>query len=195
MEPDQSGLAPDEKLKLYGAGSDSGTFDYFTEAIVGKAKASRGDYTASEDDNTLVMGISTDKFALGYLPLSYYVENKSKLKALAVIGGSHSPMKNVGVLPSKETVENGTYYPLSRPIFIYVSEASMKRPEVKAFAEFYLKEANAMVPQVKYVSLPAKAYELGLQHLTKSKIGTVFGGHSEVGFRIEDLMAREGKIE
>ncbi len=186
---------PQENLKLYGAGSDSGTFDYFTEAIVGKAKASRGDYTASEDDNTLVMGVSTDKYALGYVPLAYYAENKTKLKALAIIGGDKSPMKNVAMLPSKDTVENGTYFPLSRPVFIYVNEASLKRPEVRAFVEFYLKKASKLVPEVKYVALPEKAYELGLEHLKNAKLGTVFGGHSEVGFRIEELMKREGKVE
>lgn len=186
---------PQENLKLYGAGSDSGTFDYFTEAIVGKAKASRGDYTASEDDNTLVMGVSTDKFALGYIPLAYYAENKAKLKALAIIGGDKSPKKGEGVLPSKETVENGTYFPLSRPVFIYVNKASLARPEVRSFVEFYLKKSSQLVPEVKYVALPAKAYEIGLEHLKNSKLGTVFGGHSEVGFRIEELMKREGKLE
>ncbi|MBL7671038.1 MAG: PstS family phosphate ABC transporter substrate-binding protein [Bdellovibrionaceae bacterium] len=186
---------PQENLKLYGAGSDSGTFDYFTEAIVGKAKASRGDYTASEDDNTLVMGVSTDKFSLGYIPLAYYAENKAKLKAIAIIGGEKSPKKNEGVLPSKETVENGTYFPLSRPVFIYVNEASLARPEVRSFVEFYLKKSSQLVPEVKYVALPAKAYEIGLEHLKKAKLGTVFGGHSEVGFRIEELMKREGRVE
>lgn len=186
---------PNETLKLYGAGSDSGTFDYFTEAIVGKAKASRGDYTASEDDNTLVMGVSNDKFALGYIPLAYYEENKTKLKAVAILGGEKAPNKTQAILPSKETVENGTYFPLSRPIFIYVNEASLQRTEVKEFVEFYLQKANALVPEAKYVALPGKAYEIGLNHLKKAKLGTVFGGHSEVGFRIEELMKREGKME
>ncbi len=185
---------PDLPIKLYGAGSDSGTFDYFTEAIVGKAKASRGDYTASEDDNTLVTGIANDKSALGYLPLSYYEENKAKLKVLGIIGGEKSPKKSVAVLPSKGTVESGDYYPLSRPIFIYVNEASSKRSEVMSFAQYYLKNASKLVPEVKYIALPAKAYEMGMEHLSKGKLGTMFGGHSEVGLKIEDLLKREGKL-
>lgn len=185
---------PDLPLKLYGAGSDSGTFDYFTEAIVGKAKSSRGDYTASEDDNSLVNGVSKDKTALGYLPLAYAEENKTKLKVIPVVGGAKSPLKNKAVMPSKETVENGNYYPLSRPVFIYINEAASKRAEVMEFAKFYMKNGAAMVPQVKYVALPAKAYEVGAEHLSKGKLGTVFGGHSEVGLKVEDLMKKEGKL-
>ncbi len=182
---------PKEKLKLYGAGSDSGTFDYFTEAIVGKAKASRGDYSASENDNTLVTGIASDKFALGYLPLAYYEENKSKLKALGIF----NPNTKSAVLPSKAAVENSTYAPLSRPIFIYVNEASYKKAEIKEFVEFYLSNAEKMVPQVKYVALPAKIYTMGKTHLQKNKLGTVFGGHSDIGMKIEDLMKKESKLE
>lgn len=185
---------PKENIKLYGAGSDSGTFDYFTEAIVGKAKSSRGDYTASEDDNTLVTGVSNDKFALGYIPLAYYEENKGKLKILGIVGGEKAPKKNEAVLPSRESVETGTYFPLSRPIFIYVNESSIKKTEVKDFVNFYLDKAAAIVPQVKYVALPAKAYELGKQHVKANKLGTVFGGHSEVGLKIEQLMKREGSL-
>jgi len=184
---------PNEKLKLFGAGSDSGTFDYFTEAIVGKAKSSRGDYTASEDDNTLVTGVSNDKYALGYIPLAYYEENKTKLKAVALIGGDKAPAKGKAVLPSKETVENGTYFPLSRPIFIYVNEASLKKTEVQDFVKFYIQNSERLVPQVKYVALPKKAYEIGLEHLSKKKLGTVFAGHSDIGVRIEDLMKKESK--
>lgn len=181
---------PDQPLKLYGAGSDSGTFDYFTEAIVGKSKSSRGDYTASEDDNTLVQGVSGDKSALGYIPLAYYEENKSKLKLIAVDGGPKSPSKKP-VLPSKETVESGTYFPLSRPIFIYVSEAAYKKTEVADFVHFYLKDAAALVPQVKYIALPASAYESAREVLKKGKVGTMFGGHSEIGLKIEELMKKE----
>lgn len=181
---------PDEPIKLYGAGSDSGTFDYFTEAIVGKAKSSRGDYTASEDDNTLVTGVANDKLALGYIPLAYYAENKTKLKALGLIAS----VGKAAVLPSKQTVEDGTYQPLARPIFIYVSEKSLTRTEVKEFVQFYLKSAATIVPSVKYVALPAKAYTLGEQALKKNKMGTVFGGHSEVGIKINDLLKREGTL-
>lgn len=185
---------PAENIKLYGAGSDSGTFDYFTEAIVGKAKSSRGDYTASEDDNTLVTGVANDKFALGYVPLAYYEENKAKLKVLGIIGGDKAPKKGQAVLPSRQTVETGEYFPLSRPIFIYASEAAMKRPEVSEFVKFYIANSAKIVPAVKYVALPAKAYEMGQEHIKKNKLGTVFGGHSEVGLKIEDLLKREGTL-
>lgn len=183
---------PKEPLNLYGAGSDSGTFDYFTEAVMGKAKASRGDYTASEDDNTLVQGVSNDKNAIGYLPMAYYMENQGKLKALAIDGGPKAPSKKP-VKPSVETVENGTYYPLSRPIFIYVSESALKRPEVKKFTEFYLKQGPELVKAARYVPLPAKAYEMAQARVEKGTIGTVFGGHSEVGLKIEELLKKEAK--
>lgn len=185
---------PEQNLKLFGAGSDSGTFDYFTEAVVGKSKASRGDYTASEDDNTLIQGVASDKYAMGYVPLSYAEENKSKLRIIGVIGGDKSPQKNQAVLPSTKTVEEGTYFPLSRPVFIYVSEASAKKAEVMEFAKFYLKNAKTLVAEVKYVALPAKVYQLGEEHLSKSKVGTKFGGHSEIGLKIEDLMKKEGTL-
>ena len=179
---------PDLPLKLFGAGSDSGTFDYFTEAVVGKAKASRGDYTASEDDNTLVQGIANDKHALGYIPFAYYEPNKKRLKALAVDGGHGA------VLPSRETVENGAYQPLSRPMFIYVSAKSAAKPEVKRFVEFYVMQAPTLVPQVKYVPLPREAYELALTHFKNGKLGTAFQGSSTIGLKIEDLLRREAKL-
>jgi phosphate transport system substrate-binding protein len=179
---------PDLPLKLYGPGSDSGTFDYFTEAVVGKAKSSRGDFTASEDDNVLVQGISSDKGSIGYFGFSYYIENQKKLKAVAIDSGKG------GVLPTPETVDNGTYQPLSRPIFIYVSEKSMAKPEVKEFVEFYMKDAAKLVKEVKYIPLPAKVYSGNLEHVAKKKIGTVFGGESDVGIKIEDLMKREAKL-
>jgi phosphate transport system substrate-binding protein len=181
---------PDADLKLFGAGSDSGTFDYFTEAVVGKAKSSRGDYTASEDDNIIVKGIAGDKNAIGYLPMSYYMENKKTLKALAIIGGEKAPVKT-GVLPSKETVENSTYFPLSRPLFLYVSVKAVSRPEVKEFVNYYLDNAATIVPSVKYVALPAKAYKMASEHFAKGKIGTVFATGSHIGVKIEDLMKKE----
>lgn len=181
---------PDEEIKLFGAGSDSGTFDYFTEAIMGKAKSSRGDYTASEDDNTLVKGIGGDRNAIGYLPMSYYAENKKTLKALAIIGGPKAP-KKTGVLPSKESVEDGTYYPLARPLLLYVSVKSAKRPEVTEFINFYLKNAQAIAPEVKYVALPAQAYTLAQDHFAKGKTGTVFADGHNVGIKIEELLKKE----
>lgn len=174
---------PDIPLKLYGAGSDSGTFDYFTEAVVGKAKASRGDYTASEDDNTLIQGIYSDHNALGYIPFAYFESNKNRVKALAVDG----------ILPSAQTVENGTYFPFSRPIFIYVSAKATIRPEVKEFTVFYLTHAGTLARQVQYVPLPKEAYLLAKKNFEAGKLGTAFGGEPEVGLKIEDLLQREAK--
>lgn len=179
---------PDQALKLYGPGADSGTFDYFTEAVVQKAKASRGDFTASEDDNVLVQGVSRDKGGLGYFGFAYYIENQKKLKAVAIDGGKGP------VLPSPETVENGTYQPLSRPIFVYVSEKSLEKPEVREYVEYYMKNAAKLVKEVKYVPLPAKAYTMNLEHIAKKKVGTVFGGEADVGANIDDLMKREAKL-
>lgn len=185
---------PARDLKLYGAGADSGTFDYFTEAVTGKAKASRGDYTASEDDNTLVLGVANDQGALGFLPLSYYEANKAKLKLLGVVGGPKSPKKTAAVLPNKQTVTDGTYFPLSRPIFIYVNEASYKKPEVKEFVEFFLTQGPALVEQVNYIALPAKAYSTAKEHLTKNKLGTAFGGHPDVGLTIDQILKKEASL-
>ena len=179
---------PNAPLKLFGPGADSGTFDYFTEAIVGKAKSSRGDFTASEDDNVLVQGVANDRNALGYFGFAYYVENQKKLKGVPIDGGKGP------VAPSAKTVEDGTYQPLSRPIFIYVSKKAMDKPEVKEFVEFYLKNAPTLVKQVKYVALPQSAYTINAEHLQKGKIGTVFGGEAQVGVKIEDLMKREAKF-
>jgi len=179
---------PDQPLKLFGAGSDSGTFDYFTEAVVGKAKSSRGDFTASEDDNTLVQGIAKDKQALGYLPFAYYEPNKKRLKAVAIDGG-HGP-----VSPSRETVENGSYQPLSRPLFIYVSVKSAARPDVKKFVEFYLAQVPVLAPQVKYVPLPPQAYALAGEHFKNGRQGTAFQGGSTIGMKIEELLRREPKL-
>jgi phosphate transport system substrate-binding protein len=185
---------PEQDLKLYGAGADSGTFDYFTEAVTGKAKASRGDYTASEDDNTLVLGVANDQGALGFMPLSYYEANKGKLKLLALVGGPKSPKKDKAVTPNKATVIDGSYYPLSRPIFIYVSEASYKKAEVKEFVDFYLKNAAKLVSEVNYIPLPAKAYTTGADHLKKNKLGTAFGGHPDVGLTIEQILKKEASL-
>ncbi|NJM71555.1 MAG: PstS family phosphate ABC transporter substrate-binding protein [Scytonema sp. RU_4_4] len=179
---------PNAPLKLYGAGPDSGTFDYFTEAINGKSKASRTDYTPSEDDNVLVQGVSRDKNALGYFGYAYYVANQKRLKAVGIDNG-----KEQAVLPSIQTVENGTYQPLSRPIFIYVSAKSAQRPEVKEFVNYYLTNGAKFVKEVNYVPLPAKAYQIATQHFQKPKLGTVFGGEEAVGLKIEQLLQRDAK--
>lgn len=180
---------PDAPLKLFGAGADSGTFDYFTEAIVGKAKSSRGDFTASEDDNVLVQGVSRDVNALGFFGYAYYVENSKKLKAVAIVEKEGKP----AVLPSIEAVMKGTYQPLARPIFIYVSDKSYDRPEVKEFIEFYLNSAPALVREVKFVPLGDRDYKLAADNFKKRKLGTGFGGVAEVGVLIEELLKREGK--
>lgn len=143
---------PNEKINLYGADAASGTYDYFTEAIMGESGKSRGDYTNSSDDNVLVQGISTDKYALGYFGLAYYEENIDKLKLLGVDGG------NGVVIPSFESVSNHSYTPLSRPIFIYVSKSAAARPEVRTFVEFYLEKAAGISKDVGYVALPAEKY-------------------------------------
>jgi phosphate transport system substrate-binding protein len=181
---------PDAPLALFGAGADSGTFDYFTEAVNGKAKASRGDFTASEDDNVLVQGVARNKNALGFFGMAYYTENKDKLKAVPIKMNDKSP----AVSPSVETVNNGKYQPLSRPIFIYVSDKALKKPEVREFVEFYLKNGGNLSKEVGYVDLPAKAYELALANFKKNKLGTGFGGEAEVGVHVEDLLKREAKL-
>ena len=181
---------PDQPVKLFGAGSDSGTFDYFTEAIVGKAKSSRGDYTASEDDNVLVQGVAQDVNAIGYFGFAYYAENVSRLKSVPIIEKAGKS----AVAPSMETVLNGTYQPLARPIFIYVNEKSYQNPAVKEFVEFYMRHGSKLSREVKYVPLPDRAYTLNMEHLKKGQIGTKFGGIAEVGVTIEDLMKREAKF-
>ena len=181
---------PDQSLTLFGPGSDSGTFDYFTEAVVGKAKSSRGDYTASEDDNVLVKGVTMGKGALGYFGYAYYVENSKKLKAVPVVAAAGKP----AVAPSPETVKNGSYQPLSRPVFIYVSAKSLDKPEVREFVDFYLSQAPTLVPAVKYVALPEKAYQLAKEHVAKKKLGSAFGGEPDVGVSVEELLQREGKL-
>jgi phosphate transport system substrate-binding protein len=178
---------PDQPLMLFGPGSDSGTFDYFTEAIVGKAKASRGDYTASEDDNVLVQGVETNKNALGYFGYAYYAANAERMKALAIVPKPGAK----GVLPSPEAVKSGAYQPLSRPLFIYVSAKAAGRPEVTRFVEYFLTEGPALIEEVKYMPLPASAYETALARFREKKLGTVFGGKPEVGIPVEELLRRE----
>jgi phosphate transport system substrate-binding protein len=179
---------PNEPIVLFGAGADSGTFDYFTEAIVGRAKSSRGDFTASEDDNVLVKGVESNKNALGYFGFAYYAPHKDKLNAVNVDSGKGA------VGPSVEAVIDGTYNPLSRPLFIYVKESSAGRAEVRELVEFMLTQGADLVKEVGYVPLPKAAYEKTLAKFRAKKLGTVFGGVPEVGVKIDDLVAREGKM-
>lgn len=179
---------PDKNIKLFGAGTDSGTFDYFTEAITGKSKSSRGDFTASEDDNVLVQGIGGDIYALGFFGLAYYEENTDKLKLVAIDGGKGA------VIPSEKTVKDGSYQPLSRPIFIYVSVKAGERPEVKEFIEFYMGKAAKLVKDVKYIALPDAIYKKDLERFSKKEAGSVFGGDAKVGATIEDLFKEKPKM-
>jgi phosphate transport system substrate-binding protein len=173
---------PDAEIKLFGPGSDSGTFDYFTEVVCGKAKQSRGDFTASEDDNTLVQGIAGDKHALGYLPFAYFEPNASKMKALKIKKGDEGPIE-----PSPATVKDGSY-PLSRPLFLYFSTKSLERPEVQKFAEFYLDSVTALATEVKYVPFEASVYDLVKERLAKKKTGSMFGGGAETHQKLEEAL-------
>ncbi|RMF10221.1 MAG: PstS family phosphate ABC transporter substrate-binding protein [Candidatus Neomarinimicrobiota bacterium] len=173
---------PDEPLHLFGPGTDSGTFDYFTEAINGKSQACRGDFSKSEDDNVLVQGIAGDKYALGFFGFAYYQENTDKLKVVPIDGG------NGPVAPSVQTINNGSYQPLSRPIFIYVNPASAQRKEVAAFVNFYLDHAPQLVNEVGYVALPEAAYEHDRTRFAARKTGSLFSGKETIGLKIEDIL-------
>jgi phosphate transport system substrate-binding protein len=182
---------PDEEIRLFGAGVDSGTYDYFTTAVVGTEHSSRGDITSSEDDNVLVQGVAMDRLALGFFGYAYYAENQAKLKLVAIDDekddNGRGPIK-----PSPEAVIDGTYSPLSRPIFVYVSKAAAARPEVDAFMHFYLANASKLVSEVGYIALPERAYTLATQRLDKRVVGSVFGGlGSRVGVSVEALLAAE----
>lgn len=154
---------PNEEIKLFGPGTDSGTFDYFTEVIVGETKASRSDYTASEDDNMLVTGVKSDKYALGYFGYAYYAENKESLKLLSVDNGDGNCVQ-----PSLETVRENSYSPLSRPLFIYVNKASLARPEVAAFVTYYLASAAKLSAEVGYVPVSDDVAAENERKLTES---------------------------
>ena len=179
---------PDRPLSLYGPGSASGTFDYFTAAIMGEEGASRSQFTASEDDNVLIQGIAGDPGALGFTGMAYYYNNQDNLKLLGVDDGD--PANGEGCVQARpETVRAGTYQPLSRPMFIYVSENSAQDEAVQAFVEFYLQNAGDLAPQVEYVGLSERAYELALQRFQNRQYGSMFEhGEPMTGMRIEDLL-------
>lgn len=179
---------PDAPLMLFGPGADSGTFDYFTEAVMGEAKSSRGDYTASEDDNVLVQGVEHNKNALGYFGYAYYVSHKERMRAVGIQGGGET------VLPDLATVLDGSYQPLSRPLFVYVAEDAAQRPEIRDFIRFYLTEGPDLAAQVGFVPLPDRASEAALEYFENNRVGTIFGGVPEVGVTIDELLQREAVL-
>lgn len=180
---------PNLEMQLFGPGSASGTFEYFTEAVNGTARSSRTDYTPSEDDNVLVQGVANNPGGMAYFGLAYYHENQNRLRALAVDGG------NGPVLPSVETVENGSYQPLSRPIFIYVNAAALRRPQVQQFVQYYINNAARLSAQVGYIPLPASAYQTYLQRAQRRQQGTAFGGRALIGASISEVLARPLVLE
>jgi phosphate transport system substrate-binding protein len=170
---------PATALQLFGPGTASGTFDYFTEAVNGDGGSSRTDYTPSEDDNVIVQGVAGNPGAMGYFGYAYYEANRTRVKALSVNG----------VAPSPETIASGDY-PLSRPMFIYVNAEALRRPQVRRFVNYFVQNAATLAPQVGYVALPAEAYTALSERVANSQTGTAFGGHNEVGLSITDLMNR-----
>ncbi|OHB64741.1 MAG: protein sphX [Planctomycetes bacterium RBG_13_62_9] len=184
---------PDEEIHLFGPGVDSGTYDYFTLATVGKEGSSRGDFTASEDDNVLVQGIATDRLALGFFGLAYYEENRDRLKLVPVDDENDDNGKGP-IAPSLTTVMDGTYQPLSRPIFIYISTKSLDRPEIADFVRFYLAHAAELVKEVGYIPLSNEAYRLAQTRVDQRLTGSVFAGEgSQIGVTIEGLLQQEAR--
>ena len=181
---------PNRDIRLFGAGVDSGTYDYFTEATVGKEGASRGDFTSSEDDNVIVQGVASDELALGFLPLAYVESNRERLKMVPVEDGK--PDNGAGpITASAETVRNGTYQPLSRPLFVYVSRKAADRPEVQKFVEMFFARTD-LIQEVGYIELTPQIYDLARKHFADRRTGTAFGeGGSQVGMTLEALLARE----
>ena len=181
---------PDEAFKLYASGPGSGTFDYFTQAIVGRVNSSRDDFISSKDDDkVLIQGVASDKNALGFIGFAFYIKNKERVKAVAVDNDTGE-----GIIPSVETVEDGTYQPLSRPIFIYVNMKAAEKPEVKEFVTFYINNASALVRGVQYFPLPPRAYRANMEFFKTKRVGTVFDGFLPVGLTIDDLLKREARI-
>ncbi|MGE0045414.1 MAG: PstS family phosphate ABC transporter substrate-binding protein, partial [Hyphomonadaceae bacterium] len=175
---------PNLRLQLFGAGTASGTFDFFTEAVMGEAGASRTDYTPTEDDNVTVQGVANNPGGVGYFGIAYYQQNRERLRALAIDNGQGP------VAPSPESVANGTYQPLSRPLFIYVNAEALRRPGVQQFVRYYLEHAAELAPRVGYVALPAAAYETYATRMRERQAGTAFGGRQDIGASIEEVLAR-----
>jgi phosphate transport system substrate-binding protein len=188
---------PDAPLRLFGPGVDSGTYDYFTEAVVGKQHSSRGDFTSSEDDNVLVQGVAGDVNALGYFGMAYFQENADKLKAVPVDDGKDENGKGPQVA-TLENVMKGIYQPLARPLFVYVNKKAADRGEVKQFVSFYLQNVPELSKQVGYIPLSSSVYSLAGARFEKRVAGSVFaasttkdGKGSPVGMTIEELLKKE----
>jgi phosphate transport system substrate-binding protein len=175
---------PNLPMQLYGPGSASGTFEYFTEAVNGTARASRTDYTPSEDDNVIVNGVANNPGGVGYFGLAYYEENRSRLRALSIDNG------NGPVEASVANVANGTYAPLSRPLFIYINVGALRRPQVMQFAQYFVNNAASLSERVGYIALPANAYPTYLQRVQRRQAGTAFGGRAAIGATIDEVIAR-----
>jgi phosphate transport system substrate-binding protein len=177
---------PDREIHLFGAGVESGTYDYFTEAIVGKSHSSRGDFTASEDDNVLVQGISTDELALGFFGLAYYEENADKLKLIPIAMDEDAD----AIKPTMESVRDGSYLPLSRPLFLYIKKESTNREEIKSFVDYLLNDAQETIKEVGYIPLEDDTYDLVRKRYDNQTTGTIFSEGHNVGIKLNDLMTR-----
>jgi phosphate transport system substrate-binding protein len=175
---------PNLALQLFGPGSASGTFEYFTEAVVGTARSSRTDYTPSEDDNVIVQGVASNPGGMGYFGMAYFEENASRLHALSIDNGQGP------VDPTVANVAAGRYAPLSRPLFIYVNAGALRRPQVMQFAQFYVANAARISQQVGYVPLPASAYQAIGPRVQQRQVGTAFGGRAVIGSTIEEVLRR-----
>ncbi len=175
---------PDQPLTLFGPGGESGTYDYFVDAVIGDAGDLRVDYTASEDDSVILEGVAGNPNGLGFLGHSYYERNRDRLKALAVNSGAGA------MAPTAENISSGAYSPLSRPVFIYINAASLGRPEVMQFAEFYVNSAERVAGEVGYVALPSSAYPVYLERVQNLRVGTAFSGRAATGYTIEQVIAQ-----
>lgn len=174
---------PDADLHLFGPGVDSGTYDYFTQAVVGKEHSSRGDFTSSENDNVLVQGVASDRLALGFFGYAYYAEHRDTLRLVAIYEGDGEAVR-----PSPETIASGRYRPLSRPVFVYVAAAALERAEVAAFMDFYVNEGGPLVGEVGYIPLPPSSYALVRDRLAARTTGSVFADGERVGVSVAELL-------
>jgi phosphate transport system substrate-binding protein len=174
---------PDKEIKLFGPGTDSGTFDYFCEAVNGGKENHRGDYTSSENDNQLVQGVASDEGSIGYFGLAYYEANKDQLKLVPIDDGNNENGAGA-IIPTMETVQNGIYAPLSRALFIYVNDAAYKKPEVKGFLDYYIKNVPALAEEVGYIPLPGNLYTMVSQRMQNGAMGTLYTDGEEAGTKL-----------